>query len=228
MVTTYHVFDVDGTITHPRKPMDEDFIEKFYSFCKKHKVILVSGSDYNMIIEQIPEKILDIVKLYTCGGIDGISFDVEYEIEDPRLIDRLELFLNTSVYAHKTGKHINYRKGMINFSIVGRNATDELRIDYSKFDAMFNERKEITETLRKEFPDYDVCIGGEISIDITKKGMNKSLVAKDLLTLSKKPFIIFYANQILDGNDYPLAKFIQENNIGYSVQINYEDLKNII
>lgn len=227
-MVTYHIFDVDGTITPSRKPMEEDFVDKFYNFCKDNKVILVSGSDLNMIAEQIPPHIFDIVKVYGCAGVEGSSLAINDQITDSRLLNRLEDLLNTSVYEKKTGNHIAQRKGMINFSIVGRNATDEDRTEYMKFDSFFSERENLVKLLKKEFPEYEICIGGEISIDITKVGVNKSLVAKDILTFDKNPYIIFYGNGILDGNDYALAKYIKDHDLGHSIQIEYKHLKNIL
>ena len=117
---------------------------------------------------------------------------------------------------------------MINFSIVGRNANDQERNDYSIFDQKLQHRKFLISLLQDQFEDLEFHIGGKISIDITRKGMNKSLVAKDL---SKKnsSFLIFYGDGILNkGNDYPLAQYIQNNNLGYSVAINYEVMREFV
>lgn len=227
-MSTYHVFDVDGTLTEPRKPMDADFVPAFSEFCNFNSVVLVTGSTYSMIKEQIPSEILEKVKLYTCSGVVGLCHNVDHTINDENLIQYLEKILEKSQYPTKTGNHINYRTGMINFSIVGRNATDKDRKTYTVFDNIFEERKNIVEDLQQKFPQYEFLIGGEISIDISKRGINKSLVAKDLLTFDPEAYIIFYGNQILDGNDYPLAKFIQMNNIGHSIQIIYPNTKLLI
>jgi len=221
----YYVFDIDGTITVPRKPMDTDFFEKFYSFAKKNKVVLVTGSDKKLALEQIPEKLLSLVKLYTCSGAEGLdNIEADCDINDPELIKELETLLDLYDYKDKTGNHINQRIGMINFSVVGRNANDQQRKEYSEFDKIHKQRQQIVDRLKK-YDNYDICIGGEISIDITKKGINKSLVAKDILASDPDAQLIFYGNQILDGNDYFLAKHIQENKLGYSILTDYEILR---
>lgn len=227
-MSTYHVFDVDGTITEPRKPMEGDFIPSFSNFCDFNNVVLVSGSDSTMIGEQIPREILEKVKLYTCSGVVGPCYNIDYEIHDDELIKYLEELVENSTFSPKTGKHINYRTGMINLSTVGRNATDKERNEYAIFDSIFQERKTIVASLEEKFTNYEFHIGGEISIDISKRGINKSLVAKDLLTFDPEAYIIFYGNQILNGNDYPLAKFIQDNNLGHSIQITYPNTKLLI
>lgn len=227
----YHIFDIDGTITIPRKPMDDDFKPVFKSFCEKNNVILVTGSNKELALEQIPSDILDLVQLYTCSGVEGLQhINVDYEIIDQGIIEYLEKILSMSKYTHRTGNHINLRKGMINFSVVGRNASDEDRKHYNDYDKSTKERERIVKQLKDMFWGYDFCIGGEISIDITKKGINKSLVAKDIFANANNldSYLIFYGNQILDGNDYFLAKYIQDNNLGHSIQIEYDNLKKIL
>lgn len=226
----YFVFDIDGTIAPPRKPLEEDFAIKFKQLCTEQKVVLVTGSDRELALEQIPKDILPLVKLYTCSGVEGLdNIKVDYEIyEKASLVEALEKILKASSYPHRTGNHISVRKGMINFSVVGRNASPEDRISYNEYDKKYREREYIVRSLKNLFWNYDICIGGEISIDITKRGINKSLVAKDLFTKDPNAYIIFFGNQILDGNDYFLAKYLQENNLGHSIQIDYENLKDIL
>jgi phosphomannomutase len=221
----YHIFDVDGTITPARKPIEKDFLPIFYNFCLENNVVLATGSDEQLIMEQLPPELLSLVKLYTCSGVEGLeNIKVDTEIENPFLITKLEEILKKCYYPDKTGKHINLRKGMINFSVVGRNANDQQRKEYYEFDKVHNQRKWILNEL-SHYKEYDICIGGETSIDITKKGINKSLVAKDILAKENDVYFIFYGNQILDGNDFYLAKYIKDQEIGHSIQIEYKDLK---
>lgn len=229
-MNTIYIFDVDGTITVPQQKMEDEFEELFYEFCCKNEVALVSGSDKKMIEDQISSRIINKVKLYTCNGIEGSSFKLkikDYEI-DNSIVSALETMLTYTEYPVKTGNHIVRRKGMINFSIIGRNANQQERDEYAIFDQKLQHRKYLVSLLKDQFENLEFHIGGQISIDITRKGMNKSLVAKDLCK-KEKPFLIFYGDGILNGgNDYPLAKYIQDNGLGYSVSINYEIMKSIV
>lgn len=229
MKKVYYVFDVDGTITPTRSKMEEDFVPKFIEFCKHNNVTIVSGSTESMIFEQLPETIIKSTKLYTCSGIEGCIIDVDYEITVlEELIKFLEILVQRSRFPYKAGYHIDIRKGMVNFSIPGRNANMEQRKAFVSWNKDNKEAEFFKTLLEEKFPELEHRLGGETSIDITNKGINKSLVGKDILTFDPNAFIIFYGNQILDGNDYPLAKFIDENKCGYSVQINYKDLKKIL
>ena len=63
------VFDVDGTLTPSRSPINKEFEEWFYNFTNRHKVYLVTGSDYEKTIEQLGERICESVDtVYNCSG----------------------------------------------------------------------------------------------------------------------------------------------------------------
>ena len=69
---------------------------------------------------------------------------------------------------------------MLNFSVVGRNASEEQREAYSKWDKSHMERYSLTQDIRREFPNLDAAIGGRISIDIYPRGNDKGQAIKDL------------------------------------------------
>lgn len=227
MENVYYIFDVDGTICYPRRKMDEEFSEYFYGFCCRNNVVVVSGSTVKMIQEQIPEFIFNKIKVYGCSGVEGISFDIPEDIEDDELFETLNLLLLKTNFFPLSGNHIQKRKGMINFSICGRNADLELRSKFEDYDKKYGERAYFLKELNKKFGHkYEFSIGGSTSIDISRSGINKSLVAKDLQVLYDDPKMIFFGDGIINnGNDFPLAKYIHENNLGYSININYSEMK---
>ena len=68
-MTTCFLFDVDGTLTEARQPMEEGFASFFESWATNKNVYLVSGSDLPKIQEQIPSKILNKCKgVFSCMG----------------------------------------------------------------------------------------------------------------------------------------------------------------
>lgn len=227
MDNIFYIFDVDGTILSPREKMEDEFAEYFYGFSCKNNVILVSGSTIEMLKEQIPSFIQEKVKIYGCSGVEGNSLDIEYDIEDEDLMRVLQSYLEKTNFNILTGNHIEKRKGMINFSICGRNANPSQRKLFEDYDLKTAERLYFCKELKKLFGHkYNICLGGSTSIDITKLGIDKSLVAKDLLSTNNNPTIIFFGDGILNnGNDYSLAKYISENNLGYSTQIEYSQMK---
>ena len=208
----YYIFDIDGTLTEPRNKMTKVHNEFFLSFVKKNKVILITGSDYEKIIEQIDEPILKQVELYCCSGnvyyLNG-NLKTKYEsiyLSNNDLLKDIDNFIYLSKYKIKTGKHIEKRTGMLNISSIGRNATKEQRLEYKKWDQMNREREIFQNYLLEKYPYIEVNIGGEISIDIMEKNKDKSQIeiSNDIIFFGDKCFF--------GGNDFSISEKIK--NIG--------------
>ena len=211
------MFDIDGTLTPPRLPMTEEMIEMFQGFCERNRVILVTGSDMKKVIEQVPENIRHLTEgIYTCSGnalTIGDTIVYENDFEPPeRLIDLLSDWKDYSHYPVKTGRHIEYRNGMLNYSTVGRNCTQQQREDYEAWDLENGERKILRERILHMFPSLDCAIGGQISIDIYPQGLDKSQSYHKVKSENPDHAIIFCGDRLMPGgNDYPFFKAMGEN-----------------
>ena len=75
----------------------------------------------------------------------------EFVIPDDLDCD-LTKVLESSSYLNKTGNHIEFRTGMINFSTVGRNATKPERTHYNEWDQIMKEREKIVDFINKKYP----------------------------------------------------------------------------
>ena len=207
------IFDVDGTLTPSRGVMDINFRAFFNTFCLVNDVYLVTGSDKAKTIEQITEPTYNLCKrVYNCNGNDVWEGDVNVHTNDWKLLGRphewLAEQLTQSDFPVRTGLHFEHRPGMVNFSIVGRNATHEQRQHYVKWDRERDERKNITAWFNQIFTDLEAKVGGETGIDISPKGLNKSQIIKDF-DLNKDEIWFFGDAMYEGGNDRPLADVVQ-------------------
>jgi len=221
------LFDIDGTLTPPRQKMDEDFVEFFLPFARENLVYLATGSDISKVREQVGKRILEL-----CQGVFACSGNEFWErgkrtysrVFHPRtqLVTFLDQCVQESKFHTKTGRHIEKRPGMINFSVVGRNATLEQRAKYHEWDQCKQERREIAYTIlaeRKRFGDIDVAIGGEISIDIYPRGKDKSQAVTAIRHLHASLPIVFMGDKMeTDGNDYPAAKALRRGDEARKVE----------
>ena len=199
-------FDVDGTLTPSRQRIDPSFMGWFLSFCSHNNVYLVSGSDYEKTLEQLGSGICNTVKgVYSCCGNALYVNSVLQYSNDFTLTEQQENFLlnllDASAFPTKTGNHIEKRLGLVNFSIVGRNATHNQRHFYSGYDYALNERKNLAELVERKFPMLDSKLGGDTGIDIYPKGKDKSQIVDYI-----KPFIFFGDKIYPGGNDYTIAQ----------------------
>ena len=222
------VFDVDGTLTPARQTIDPAFEEWFFAFCQKHDVYLVSGSDRKKTLEQISQRIYDAcLGVYQCNGNEHWYQNRRVKTNPWKPQYELQHFLNNrlqhSKYPIKTDVHIENRTGMINFSTVGRAATQQQRAAYFEWDKKHKEREAIVKELLRKFKDMNASIGGEISIDIYPKGADKSQVAKELKEHYSE--ILFYGDRLdFGGNDFSIATLIDLAKLGKATQVkNWEE-----
>jgi len=213
------IFDVDGTLTPSRLPMTKEFQTFFKQWIKKNKFYLVTGSDLPKLQEQMEGLEIHSDGIFTCCGnqfwqsdpavnIKHCDLIYENKFELPKHLEMfLNIVLNQSPYPHRYGNHIEDRGSMINFSIVGRDCTQEQRDEFFKWDNENNERGRIANIIKRTAKGIDAVIGGQISIDIYPEGNDKSQVLKHI----EYDECIFIGDRIEEGgNDFPLAKLMNK------------------
>ena len=202
------VFDVDGTLTPSRGKMNEDFQRWFTNFCMDNDVYLVTGSDYSKTVEQLGEHLCLWPKvIYNCSGSDVWAKGENIRTNNWTLPELAHEWLSKQLvdsnYNIRTGLHFEHRPGMVNFSVVGRNATKEQRAAYVTYDEFSDERNIIAKAFNLKFPDLQATVGGETGLDIAPKGADKSQILKEF---DDNDFIVFFGDRMEEGgNDYPLA-----------------------
>ena len=204
-------FDVDGTLTVPRQRIDHEFELYFTEFVKSNTVFLITGSDLTKIHEQLPKSLMDMCEgVFTCSGAElwrksKLIYQKNHTFPE-RLLEAAEHFIDTSPYPLRCGNHIEHRPGMLNISVVGRNADMEQRKSYHAWESKKHERLEFVTSLLDEFPEYEASTGGEISIDIVPNGWTKAVARVEIEKIVPNCSITFFGDKMgPNGNDKPLA-----------------------
>tara|TARA_R100000008_G_scaffold35683_1_gene20277 strand:- start:493 stop:1233 length:741 start_codon:yes stop_codon:yes gene_type:complete len=234
-----YLFDVDGTLTHPLSQIDEEFADIFLTWVhqKKKKVYLVTGSDISKTKKQVFASFIDQCEgIFTCSGNAFYSkgklvYENTLNLTD-NLIHDLQIYLEQgTMWRRKTGTHIEIRSGMINFSTVGREASPDLREAYYKWDQESGEREDIVQYVEELYPDWEVAIGGQISVDIYPRGKNKAQVVDKIQELHGEDVeMIFVGDRnVPGGNDWSLAQRLDhlEGSQWYQV-LSYEETRALI
>ena len=133
------IFDVDGTLTDPRRQIVPEFKEFMFDFVQQHTCMIVTGSDRPKTIEQIGEDLTNsFARVYHCSGNHVFVGNKEVYKSDWTLTEAQQTFLQTILhnfdYTEMTGNHIEHRTGTANFSIVGRNANWDQRARYANWE----------------------------------------------------------------------------------------------
>lgn len=230
-----NIFDVDGTLTPCRLPATPEFEEFFIKWMNNKIIYLCSGSDCEKLKEQLSPQILHKCNGVFCsmGNQLYINNKLIYSNDDDipaECYSFLEYHLHNSKCPIKKGEnHFEKRVGMLNFSVIGRDVSQEVRNDYSKWDIENKEREMIADEFNERFSKigYQAKIGGQISLDIQKIGNDKSQILDYILTLHPGFKMVFYGDRTLKGgNDYDLAYSIIRRNLGKVVQVkDYQDCK---
>lgn len=219
----FFAFDVDGTLTPSRQqisPRFGDWLLNWISVSQTRgdSIMLVTGSDRAKTVEQLGEEIVSAVR-YCCNCMGNVVYYNNklihnYKFQYPNsLSEFLNKELESSVYSERCGNHIEDRGAMLNFSTVGRLADSEQRKRYNEWDKISGERLEIARKINELFNEYNIIaqVAGEIGIDITAKGKDKSQCIK---YIENQTAMFFGDRMDENGNDKPLADAINASQNG--------------
>ena len=223
------IFDVDGTLTPSRSPIDPEFRIFMLKFAWENDVYFVTGSDRQKTLEQVGEDLYNNCKrVYNCSGSDVYEGDKNVYRDGWELpwdVERVLLDeLDYSQFSIRNANYIEKRPGCVNFSIMGRDKDPfKGRKEYVEWDKRTNERADIAARLRDAFPGLAVALGGQTGIDIGPSGSDKSQILRDFKPGDELRF--FGDRMDENGNDYPLAIAIAQKHLGYAFQVDgYKDV----
>ena len=236
-MSNIYLFDVDGTLTVAKQKIDPVFKKQFLDWMENKEVYIVSGGTFERILGQVGVDVIDKTSgVFACMGNVFLQkpelasktgfneWELIYEnkfVSPKNLTRRLDAIVTKSEFSIKTGRHHEERVGMVNFSIVGRNANQEQRKEYELWDSEREERKEIVSKLKQKYKTLDFVIGGAVSIDIFNRGNDKSqIINKYFKEALEHSQIHFVGDRIpFPGNDYPLAEKLKEHPNGAAYEV---------
>lgn len=214
-------FDLDGTLTESKALMDGEMIDLLRQLMKKYYLIIVSGAneeqfDAQVIDEFKKERVsLDNIFLVATNGAQIFVPSKRMEIYRPKntfapdeivdIVTILETILPEFEWANNLitfGPQIENRYTQITFSALGQHAPVAIK---KNFDPDMVKRRALRDRLIPLLPKCDITIGGMTSIDITKKGINKShglLRIMEYLGIESKDEVLYIGDALQpDGND---------------------------
>ncbi|MQF98060.1 MAG: hypothetical protein FI729_00820 [SAR202 cluster bacterium] len=209
---THFLFDVDGTLTNPREPVNPEFSRFFGEWVldvqsNGDEVFLVTGSDKPKTISQVGLPLYRLMNgvYQNCGNQlfirNSLIYQSKWVISAHLRLDLL-ILAERSPWFGKAEQNIEERIGMVNFSTVGRTATQKQRKAYALWDKFTKEREQNAEWLSLRYPRLQFDVGGEISTDIYPKGKDKSQVLQHM-----KGETIFFGDKChKGGNDYTISR----------------------
>ncbi|KAK9076415.1 hypothetical protein SSX86_004749 [Deinandra increscens subsp. villosa] len=220
------LFDVDGTLTAPRKGVTPKMLKFIQELRKVVTVGVVGGSDLVKISEQLGSTVInDYDYVFAENGLvaykDGKLVGTQ-SLKTSLGEDKIKEFVNFVLHyiadldiPIKRGTFIEFRSGMINVSPIGRNCSQEERDEFEKYDKVHNIRSNMVEVLREKFAHLNLTfsIGGQISFDAFPQGWDKTYCLKYLEEFQEIHF--FGDKTYKGGNDHEIYE--SERTVGHTV-----------
>lgn len=210
------LFDVDGTLTEPRKTVSPETVAFLAELREKIAIGVVGGSD---LVKQ-KEQLGDSPNLFDwCFAENGLlahkdgtvigQMSIAKHLGEPalkRLINWVLAYFAALDIPIKRGTFIEFRQGMLNVSPIGRNCSREERNEFEKHDLANKVRETMVAEMKKEFADLNLTysIGGQISFDVFPQGWDKTFCLQ-YLPESDFDEIHFFGDKTFEGgNDFEI------------------------
>ena len=216
------IFDLDGTLTESKASLDKEMASLLRELLQRKYVAVASGCSYQQFetqfVRQLP-KSSDLGRLFlfpTCSA-SGYYYDPKIKrftraYSNPlkkrdaeRIVQSFKTVFKEIDYVppKKTyGQIFENRGSQLTFSALGQKAPLQVK---EKWDPKQKKRQRIRRLLRKYLPEFEISIGGTTSIDVTRKGVNKTLCVtklKEHLGVAKKHMVYVGDALFKGGNDY--------------------------
>ncbi len=226
------VFDMDGTLTDSKSPLEKGMADLLGKLLASHKVAVISGGRYGTFQKQfVPylkfsKKLLDNLYLFPTSGAAFYHYKSSWKkvyVHD--LTKKEKVDIRTAF--QKVFKKLNYkhpkkvygvlledRLSAMSFSPLGQDVVAvlgkkglRLKEDWRKKNNPL--RMKIAKLLAKELPHLEVRTGGITTIDINHKGIDKAYGIRQMekhLKVKQKD-MLFVGDAIYPhGNDYAVVK----------------------
>lgn len=217
------MFDLDDTLAPSKSPMDDSMVEVFGRLLDRSMACIISGGRFEQFQVQVLDRLGDDVNrpnlhLMPTNGTQYVRWDgsewatvyAEYLTDDEkqRTLTTLETGAKElCLWETETwGPVLEDRGSQITFSALGQAAP----VDAKKaWDPDGRKKESLRAYAAQRLPDLEVRSGGSTSVDVTRKGIDKSYGARRLMEILDLGVddILFYGDRLDDGgNDRPVME----------------------
>ena len=233
------LFDLDGTLTPPRESMDENMLEYIEGLQRWADIGIVTGSPFQYISEQAPEFLRQfdyhedggVFRIMPCNGTQlyvstGFGYKKVHEANMKEtlgteayrrliwVISNLQVNLLEGIDIPLSGNFISYRGSMLNWCMIGRDATSQERKAFVGLDTKFQVRTKLSQAFSDNLKEFKLegiehAIGGNTSIDVYPTGWDKRYALNHIQDYDN----IYFVGDRCDpgGNDYSLYQVLDED-----------------
>jgi phosphomannomutase len=216
------IFDLDGTLTKSKSDIDQEMASLVAELLRLKFVAVTSGCSYQQFETQFVGGLprganLSNLYLFPTNSAAGYYYDEKrgrfarfyqksLSLKDAKkILKAFERVFRQIRYEppRKTyGPVFENRRSQLTFSALGQRAPLRFK---RKWDPHQKKRLKIRRLLKKQLPEFQVSIGGTTSIDVTRKGVDKTLCVRKLrerLNVNLKGMLFVGDALYPGGNDH--------------------------
>lgn len=200
-------FDLDGTITQHKSPLDEENKRLLSALSEKYKLLMVGAGGCLRIFNQLLKFPIDVIGNYglqygeyneKTGELEikrNLVFPVDKESVEKRISALREKFGFTEFKGESVEFHSS---GCVTFPILGTSAalSDKLAFDPDR-----SKRRAIHRIVKDTFPDYTVFVGGTSSFDMSPAPYDKAYALSEYCEARG----IKHSEVVYVGDDYGIG-----------------------
>ena len=216
------IFDLDGTLTKSKSDLDNEMASLLSRLLRSRCVAVTSGCSFGQFERQFLSRLpktanLSNLFLFPTCSASGYYYDKKRrryyrsysnlmsKRDVTRILRAFETVFAKLHYVHprKTyGQVFENRGSQLTFSALGQKAPLHLK---QKWDPHQLKRLKMRKLLKPLLRDFEITIGGTTSIDVTRKGVNKTLCVaklKDHLSVNLASMLFVGDALFRGGNDH--------------------------
>ncbi|MBI5064794.1 HAD-IIB family hydrolase [Candidatus Woesearchaeota archaeon] len=211
------LFDLDNTLAESKSEIDEEMSGLLFKLLEVKEVGIISGGSYEQFQKQLLKKLSNSLLLnklclfptcstsfyqYNNGWMEIYSEKLSEE-EKKKIFGAFSQIIDLTP---NYGELLEDRQTQITYSALGQKAPSEIK---KKWDPDCKKRLALKEKLEKLIPEFEIKLGGNTSLDITRKGIDKAYGIRKIEEKLgiKKEEIIYIGDALFEGgNDYPVKQ----------------------
>jgi phosphomannomutase len=226
------VFDLDGTLSESKSPMDAEMAGLLTKLLEKKKVSVIGGGIYSIFQSQFlkslnaPAELLKNLYLfpttgtvfyrYSNGWQKVYSLDLTNQEKNQirqafdEVLKKIKYVKPAKVY----GELLEDRETQMTYSFLGQDIVKVLGKKGLKLKTDWRDQNNdlklrVARLVGKRLPKFEVRAAGYTSIDVTRKGVDKAYGLRQMQSILKIPIdkMLFVGDAIFrGGNDYAALK----------------------
>jgi len=218
------IFDLDGTLTLSKAPLDPEMGDLLSKLLQKTSVAIISGGSFKQFEKQFlynfqcPVNFLKNLYLFPTSATAGYRYEDGWKVvyveslsedEKKEIVEAIKSAVSKvmpDLPKDLHGPQIEDRNSQITFSALGQQAPIELKL---KWDPDRTKKEALREAVAILIPKFEVRTGGSTSIDITKPYHDKEYGVRKIAEFLNIPIedMLFIGDALYPGgNDFPATK----------------------